>query len=212
MLEDQALYITQLITLAAVLDPLSHPPLFLSATADLSRPGRRRAALLSILISFPILLAFAYGGQFVLHAMGVSLLAFQISGGIIIFVFALTMVLGEAPTEAAQSSISDSSSSLSVAVYPLAVPIIAGPGSILTMMVLMDNNRFSFEDHLVTIAALITVLAILMTAFLLSDVIFRFLGRGGANVVQRVMGLILAALSVNLILSAIATWLKLPAI
>ncbi len=211
MLEDQALYITQLITLFAVLDPPGHLPLFLSATADLSRPGRRRAALLSILISFAILLAFAFGGQFVLHAMGVSLLAFQISGGIIIFVFALTMVLGEAPTEA-QPSISDNSSSLSVAVYPLAVPIIAGPGSILTMMVLMDNNRFSFEDHLVTIAALITVLTILMTAFLFGDLISRFLGRGGANLIQRIMGLILAALSVNLILSAIATWLKLPAI
>ena len=101
MLEDQALYITQLITLFAVLDPPGHPPLFLSATADLSRPGRRRAAPLSILISFAILLAFAFGGHFILHAMGVSLLAFQISGGIIIFVFALTMVLGEAPSEAA---------------------------------------------------------------------------------------------------------------
>ena len=209
MLEDQALYITQLITLFAVLDPPGHLPLFLSATADLSRQGRRRAALLSILISFAILLAFAFGGQFVLHAMGVSLLAFQISGGIIIFVFALTMVLGEAPTEA-QPSISDNSSSISVAVYPLAVPIIAGPGSILTMMVLMDNNRFSFEDHLVTIAALITVLTILMTA-LFGD-LSRAFWAGAAQPDPAHHGPDPGRPLVNLILSAIATWLKLPPI
>jgi multiple antibiotic resistance protein len=210
MLEDQRLFLTQVVTLAAVLDPVSHLTLFVSSTTSLERKNRRRVAMLAILIAFAILTAFGFLGQYLLHAMGVSLLSFQIAGGMIIFLFALSMVLGDPKVDTV--AVSGSEHLMAVAVYPLAVPILAGPGSILTVMVLMDNNRFSVVDQVITILALAGVLAVLLGVFAASNSISRVLGKGGTNVVRRVMGLILAALSVNLVLSAVATWLRLPAI
>ncbi|HYP46983.1 MAG TPA: MarC family protein [Propionibacteriaceae bacterium] len=210
MLDDQRLFLTQLVTLAAVLDPISHLTLFVSSTTALPRNDRRRVAILAILIAFTILTAFGFLGQYVLHAMGVSLMSFQIAGGIIIFLFALSMVLGDPTSDTA--SVAGSERLLAVAVYPLAVPILAGPGSILTVMVLMDNNRFSAADQVITILALAGVLGVLLGVFAASDTLSRVLGKGGSNVLRRIMGLILAALSVNLVLSAVAAWLRLPAI
>jgi multiple antibiotic resistance protein len=209
VLHDYRLFLTQIVTLMAVLDPIGHLTLFLGATSGMKRPERRRTALLAVPIAFIILIAFGTAGQYVLHTMGVSLLSFQIAGGIIIFLFALTMVLGE-PHNGDVDEVPNASAS--VAVYPLAVPIIAGPGSMLTVMVLMDNNRFTVADQVVTVAALVVVLAVLLAVFVFGDVLARALRSGGINVLRRVMGLILAALSVNLVLSAVAVWLKLPPI
>jgi multiple antibiotic resistance protein len=209
LIEDQKLFLTQFVTLMAVLDPVSHLTLFLSSTAAVPGKDRRRVALLAVPIAFAILTAFGFLGQYLLHAMGVSLLSFQIAGGILIFVFALSMVLGEVEPQTARSGFDRV---LSVAIHPLAVPILAGPGSIVTVMVLVDNNRFSFTDQLTTILALAAVLAILLGVFAASDRISRALGQGGADVLRRIMGLILAALSVNLVLAAVSVWLRLPTI
>lgn len=209
MLEDQAILLTQFVTLAAVLDPVSHLTLFVGSTSSLSHRQRRRAAVLAVPIAFVILTTFGFLGQYVLHAMGISLLSFQIAGGIIIFVFALSMVLDDGRSLA---SASGADQALSVAIHPLAVPVLAGPGSMLTVMVLVDNNRFSLTDQLLTILALAGVLAILLVVFLASETISRMLGAGGPDVLRRIMGLLLAALSVNLVLSAVSTWLRLPAI
>jgi multiple antibiotic resistance protein len=208
--EDHSLFLTQLVTLVAVLDPVGHLTLFVGTTSGLAQRTRRRAAMLAVPLAAVILVTFGFVGQYVLHAMGVSLLSFQVAGGIIIFLFALTMVLGEPHSPG--PAVDGPGDSLSVAIYPLAVPIIAGPGSLLTVMVLMDNNRFSHVDQLETVAALLVVLAILLTVFLLGDVLTRVLGSGGTNVLRRIMGLILAALSVNLVLGALSTWLSLPAV
>jgi multiple antibiotic resistance protein len=209
MLGDQAIFLTQFVTLAAVLDPVSHLTLFVGSTASLSREQRRRAALLAVPLAFVILTTFGFVGQYVLHAMGISLLSFQIAGGIIIFLFALSMVLGDAPLH---PPVSDVDQGLSVAVHPLAVPILAGPGSMLTVLVLVDNHRFSTVDQLFTILALAAVLCILLVVFLVSEIISRMLGQAGPDVLRRIMGLLLAALSVNLVLSAVSAWLRLPAI
>jgi multiple antibiotic resistance protein len=206
MIHDQKLFVTQLVTLVAVLDPVGHLTLFLTATVSLSRGQRRRDAVVAVFVALVILVAFGVLGQYVLHAMGISLLSFQIAGGIIIFVFALSMVLGESHGPGA---VPDSGS---VAIYPLAVPIIAGPGSMLTMVVLMDNNRFSLVDQAITILALALVLAVLLSVFLLGDLLSRMLSGGVTNVLRRVMGLILAALSINLVLNAVVQWLGLPSI
>jgi multiple antibiotic resistance protein len=92
------------------------------------------------------------------------------------------------------------------------VPIIAGPGSMLTLMVLMDNNRFSIGHQLITVLALVLVLVLLLAVFLLGDVLVRVLGSGVINVLRRITGLVLAALSVNLVLNAVVQWLGLPPI
>lgn len=218
MISSQQLFITQLLTLWAVLDPVSHLPLFMAATSALSAAERRRAAIFAILFAYVVLTAFGLLGQFLLHAMGVSLLSFQISGGIILFLFALSMVLDahtpqrERQAQAEIAAISRKEMVLSIAVYPLAVPIVAGPGSMLSMVVLIDNQRFSLEAQLTTLIALAAALTALLGVFLVGNTIERVIGTAGIQLVRRVMGLILAALAVNLVLNALATWLKLPPI
>lgn len=211
MLSDQKLLLTQMVTLLAVLDPVGHLTLFMSTTAALTRHERRQCARWAVLIALVVLVAFAVGGQYVLRAMNVSLLSFQIAGGIVLFLFSLSMVLGQQTAEPVVTP-GGASRALVLAVHPLAVPILAGPGSILSVMVLMDNNRGSLPDQAITLLALVVVLALLLGVFTLGDVIGRIIGAGGANVLRRIMGLILAALSVNLVLSAVSTWLRLPPI
>ncbi len=151
MLDDQNLIATQFLTLWAMLDPVGHLSLFLGATAELTPAERRRAALIGVPTAFGILAFFGLAGQALLHAMGISLVSFQIAGGIILLVFSLTMVLGEPP--AARAAASDPGRrAADIAIYPLATPIIAGPGAMLAIIILTDNNRFTFEHQVVTLA------------------------------------------------------------
>lgn len=211
MLEDQNLIVNQFFTLWAMLDPIGHLPLFLGATGDLAPRERRRAAILGVLVAFAILIAFAVVGQVLLEAMGISLKSFQIAGGIILLLFAIRMVLGEsgpAPKVAADAP----EGVLATAIYPLATPIIAGPGAMLAIILLTDNNRFTFVEQIETVGVLAVVLSAMLVIFLLGDTIARFIGRGGTNVLRRIMGVILAALSVNMITNALSAWLGLPPI
>jgi multiple antibiotic resistance protein len=214
VLDDYRLFTTQLVILWAVLDPLSHLTLFMGATTSLTSAERRRAAWLSVVIAFGILTGFAVVGPLLLHAMGISLLSFQIAGGIIVFLFAINMVLGEAQHQSfvRGESENESASATSIAIYPLATPIIAGPGSMLTILLLMDNNRYSAFQQAITIAALAAIMVVLLGIFLAGEYIRRVIGIHGANLIRRIMGLILAALAVNMILSALALWLHLPEI
>ena len=211
MLPDQTLFLTQLVTLWAVFDPISHLPLFIGATPDFTSQERRRAASISVLA------VFGFVGQFLLAAMGISLLSFQIAGGIVLFLFAVSMVLGnashviDAPAKRGNAA-ARRAAVMQIAVYPLATPIIAGPGGMLTIVLLMDNNRYSHMEQLVTLGALATALAGMLVIFMTGDRIERVTGSGITQLLRRIMGLLLAALAVNLVLSAVATWLKLPSI
>ena len=209
MLDDYTLFVTQVVTLWAVLDPVGHLPLFMSATGGLDEKQRRRAALFGVLFAFGVLVLFGLAGQALLRAMGVSLLSFQIAGGIILFLFAVSMVLGDHRTHKGDTT---AESAMSIAVHPIAMPIIAGPGALLSMVLLMDNNRYSPWQQAVTVGALVAVLAAMLGTFLLGGLIQRVIGEGGTNMLRRVMGLILAALAVNMVLSAFALWLQLPSI
>jgi multiple antibiotic resistance protein len=217
MLPDQTLFLTQLVTLWAVFDPISHLPLFIAATPDFKGEERRRAAVISVLMAFVILAVFGIVGQFLLAAMGISLLSFQIAGGIVLFLFAVSMVLGNAshalnvPPKRSNAA-ARREAVMAVAVYPLATPIIAGPGGMLTIVLLMDNNRYSHMEQLMTLGALATALAGMLVIFLTGDRIERVTGSGVTQLLRRIMGLLLSALAVNLVLSAVASWLKLPSI
>ncbi|MBM6596283.1 MarC family protein [Microvirga pudoricolor] len=211
MLDDQNLLATQFLTLWAMLDPISHLSLFLGATSELGAQERRRAALIGVPVAFCILVFFGLAGQALLHAMGISLISFQIAGGIILLVFSLHMVLGDPP--AAKAALADRGGrAMDVAIYPLATPIVAGPGAMLAIIILTDNNRFTFEHQAVTLGVLAVVLSLLLAIFLLGEKIVGVIGQGGTNVLRRIMGVILAALSVNLILTAASQWLGLPEI
>ncbi len=160
MLDDQNLIATQFLTLWAMLDPVGHLSLFLGATAELTPAERRRAALIGVPTAFGILVFFGLAGQALLHAMGISLVSFQIAGGIILLVFSLTMVLGEPPGRP-RGRFRPRKTRRRHRDLPLATPIIAGPGAMLAIIILTDNNRFTFEHQVVTLLVLGVVLGAL---------------------------------------------------
>ncbi|MEP9352026.1 MarC family protein [Xanthobacter sp. KR7-65] len=211
MIDDLNLFASQLVTLWVVLEPLSHLSMFLATTAHLNRQERHKVAAMGTAFAFMILVVFTLIGRLLLEAMGISILAFQISGGIILFYFSMTMIFGE--MSAHPITVDPERRLPQLAVYPLATPIIAGPGAILAMVLFSDNNRDApLSHHLITVAVLLLMMFVLFVIFWLSDYIARVMGEGGASLLRRVMGMLLAAFSVNLVLNAFQKWLDLPPI
>jgi multiple antibiotic resistance protein len=197
--------LNEFVTLFLVINPIAVLPVFLVVAGPLDRLAQRNIALSAVAISFGVLLFFIYAGGFLLNRMGVSLTAFQISGGIVLFAMAMTMVRGESFVAS-----SGSASAIALAIYPLAIPKIAGPGSMLTVVLLTDDDRFDRLDQLGTVGVLALVMVIQLALLLAAGPISRLIGESGAAVIGRVMGILLAALAVNLVLSALVAWLGLP--
>ena len=124
-----------------------------------------------------------------------------ISGSIVLFLFALKMIFG---TVSQESSVNDSASTdQDIAIFPLAVPAIAGPGSMLAVVVLTDNHRFSISEQALTTATVIAVLALTLLLLLLANPIYKVIKASGASIVSRVMGMVLAAIAVDGVLTGI---------
>jgi multiple antibiotic resistance protein len=185
------------VTFWVTIDPVGTVPLYLSVTKDLSPVARKRAALRATVIAFFLLAGFLYLGQYLLEAMRINLLSFQIAGGIVLFLFALTMIFEKT---SGQAAVPDEGHD--VAVFPLAMPSIATPGALLSVVVLTDNNTHNFMQETVTCAVMVFVLVVTLIFMLLSGRIIGLIGRSGANVLSRVMGMILAAVAVQMVYSA----------
>jgi len=212
MHNNQQLLATQFVTLFTVLDPLSHVALFLALTGHFSPRQKHAAAITGVATAFLVLAAFGLGGQALLKTMGVSLRSFQIAGGVIMLVFAMTMVLGSGEI-AHESGAGKSGSPFDTAIYPLAVPVIAGPAALLCMVLMMDGvNNTANASRMQVLGVLVAVLALLLLALLLGDRISRAIGNGGANLLRRILGMVLAAVAVNTTLAAVGSWLELPPI
>ena len=194
----------EFIALWVVIDPVGSVPVFIAVTAGLSAAHKRSIAIKAVMISICILLFFLVAGQLLLEALQIHLEAFQIAGGIVLFLFALTMIFGESKIEEEKKQISGSTSHL--AVFPLAVPSLASPGAMLAVVMLTDNHRHSVSEQLFTAGAMIAVLLSTLVLFFLAAPIQRLIGDAGASIVSRVMGLVLASVAVDNILSAITSY------
>ena len=196
---------TQFVVLWAVIDPVGSVPVYLSQTQHLSAKQRRLVALKAVGISAGVLLFFLLGGQLLLDAMQIPLPAFQAAGGLVLLLFALTMIFGESkPEQETKISEEVSHSDLAdLAVYPLAIPSIASPGAMMAIVMLTDNHRYSAADQLVTAAVMIGVLLITLILLLGATHIQKWIGNVGAAIISRVMGLILAAVALNNLLLGI---------
>ena len=186
--------VVQFVVLWAVVDPIGSIPVYLTKTVGLSVEDRRKIALKAVMISAGILIFFLIAGQALLEAMQIPLTAFQIAGGLVLLLFALTMIFGEGKPE---QEIKLSSNLNELAVYPLAVPSIASPGAMMAIVLLTDNHRFSLFDQTMTTLIMLSVLLITYLLFLAANRIQRWIGNTGAAVISRVMGLILAAVAIN---------------
>jgi multiple antibiotic resistance protein len=199
-------HVSEFVTFFLVMNPLSTLPVFLAIVSPLEAAAKRRIALYAVLVAFAVLVFFVFAGAFVLQKMNVPIRAFQIAGGILLFLVALDMIRGDVragPQDAEQSH-------FGLAVYPLAIPKIAGPGAMLTAILLTDDDRFNPLGQLVTVGVLALVLLIQLVVLIAAVPISRLIGVAGANVAGRVMGMLLAALSVSMVLSAVGDWLGLP--
>lgn len=204
---DWDLVVKEFISLWVVIDPIGTIPVFIAITAGLSVTSQRMIAIKSVLIATAILLFFLVGGQVLLEGLNIHLEAFQIAGGIILFLFAQTMIFGEGKPVQETKHISGDVSHL--AVFPLAVPSIASPGAMLAVVMLTDNHRYSVEQQFVTAGVMFSVLASTLLLLLMAAPIQRLIGNAGASIVSRVMGLILASAAVDNILTAFTSYFNL---
>ncbi len=192
--------LTSLVVLWAVIDPIGTLPVFLTVTRDLTPAERRKTARLAALTAAGILIFFILAGELLLRAMGVPLLAFQISGGLILFLFALTMIFGESKPE---GEIKLARSVHDIAVFPLATPSIASPGAMMAVVLLTENGRHSILDQSITALLTVLIVAAAYVLMLASAKISRWIGDGGAGIISRVMGMILASIAATHVLEGI---------
>jgi multiple antibiotic resistance protein len=198
--------LSEFVTLLIVVNPIGVLPVFIAVAGGFDNATQRRIALIAVLVSFAVLVFFIVAGGFLLEKMGISLRSFQIAGGIILFLVALDMVRGASYLPS--STANDGATSL--AIYPLAIPKIAGPGTMLTVLLLTDDHRFNVTQLLLTTAVLALVLAITLVGLLVAGPVSRVIGAAGASIISRVLGMILVALAVHTVLSAFGRWLNLP--
>ena len=199
----------QFTLLFTIIDPIGSVPVFIAITAGVDSALRKRIALRACAISAGVLLGAIYLGQYLLEGIGISLAAFRIAGSIVLFLFALDMIFGESKPE---SEVHDAErarqKAMDLAVYPMAIPSIAGPGSILAVIVLTDNSRHSLVNQTVTAVLMLFVVGIVFACMLLANRIHRIIGDVGASIVSRLMGLITAAIAADGVLGGLREYFQ----
>ena len=200
--------IAALVTLFVVVDPIGLAPAFLAVTDGFDRPQRRRVALRASVIAAAILIGTAIAGDWLLRQLGISLPAFRIAGGLLLFSIASEMVFGwrgERETRTAEQAIEEHVRN--VAAFPLAIPLLAGPGAI-TATVLLASQADARPLWLgILVAMIVLVAAASFASFWLAGRIGRLMGATGNIVLSRLLGVILAALAVQFVIDGVqAVW------
>lgn len=194
-------YLTTFVTLFVIVDPIALVPLFIALTRGMDSAHRRTLALRACLIAAFLLALFGLVGNKLLTTIGITMPAFRISGGLLLFITALDMLF-ERRTQRREGQHAEPNHDPSV--FPLATPLIAGPGAFTTMILLVNNTPATGPVHTVTILAIMGLVVVLTFLFFLSaGLIERLLGRTGIVVVTRLLGMLLAALSVQFVLDGI---------
>ncbi len=193
--------IREFVTLLVVIDPVGTIPVFLFAVQSVPARLHRRLAVRAVAIATLVLLGFLVGGQFLLETLGLRLGSFQIAGGVVLFLFAMTMIFGDSkPAREIEEAERDH---LAGAVFPLAMPSIASPGAMLAIVVLTDNHTKSLADQTVTAGLLIIVLLLTLVLLLAASAVHKVIGNTGASIISRVMGIVLATIAVDAILGGL---------
>ncbi len=197
--------ISAIVTLLVTLDPPGLAPIFVSLTYGMNADERKRVAIRACIIAFFIMTFFAVGGAALLQSLGISLSAFRISGGVLLFAIAFEMIFelrGKRDTSTAQTAITEDHIH-NVAAFPLAIPLMAGPGAITAVILLAGRGNGSP----ILIAALAGIIALILltclVTFLMAERVSRWLGVTGNIVLTRLLGVILAALAVQFIVDGI---------
>ena len=196
-----------IVTFFVLIDALGVAPIFASMTAPGGAAYARKMAFKSVLVATIIVFAFAFGGSWLLDKMHISIDAFRAAGGALLFLIALDMVF-EKRTERrehrAESHMSEHDiPAEDISVFPLGIPMLAGPGTIATAMLYMGNAEGNIMEQAVVLTSLGLNMIVVLLVFLAAGPIIRFMGDSVAGALTRILGVILAALSIQLLIDGI---------
>ena len=183
----------EFVLLLVTINPFAAVPVLLSVTAKMTAAERNRTAFRACLIASVILLFLLAFGQLFLEKLGVTLPALRIAGALVLLILGIRMVFGEIQGGSAESD----APAGDVAVFPLAMPLLAGGGSIAAIVAMTDNTVKSFAEQAVTAAVLLAVMAVIFAVLRSAEAIQKLIGDTGTNVMSRIMGLVLATLAVQ---------------
>lgn len=198
------LFSSAFLTLLVIIDPPGCAPIFASLTAGTDQKHRRAMAIRSCLVAWCILLFFALFGEWLLSHMGISLSAFRLAGGIMLFMIALDMVF-ERRTERREEraeEIRGTPEAEDISVFPMAIPMIAGPGSIASVM-LLNARADGLNQSLVVLGSMTAVILLTLIALLAAGPLMKFIGPKLEAMITRILGVILAALATQFVLDGL---------
>ena len=198
------LFTTAFITFVVIIDPPGCAPIFASLTSGTDQSHRRKMAIRSSLVAWCILLFFALLGEPLLDTLGISLSAFRLAGGIMLFIIALEMVF-EKRTERREErakEIEGTPEAEDISVFPMAIPMIAGPGSIATIMLLCARAN-GLAEGAVVLAAMTTVILLTLLSLLAAGPLMKLIGAKLEGMITRILGVILAALAAQFVLDGL---------
>ncbi|WP_282037652.1 MarC family protein [Saccharicrinis aurantiacus] len=198
--------LTSFITFFTVIDPIGTIPVFIAVTASVNNNDKKKIAIKAAATAAGVLLFFIVLGEIIINAIDIPLPTFQIAGGIVLFLFALTMIFGESKPEEELSHLDKKEDK---AIFPLAMPSLASPGAILAAILLTENSKYSIADQSLTALMMLAVIFIALIFMLLSAKIFKYIGNSGAAIISRVMGLILSSVAVANVLQGIKIYFDL---
>jgi multiple antibiotic resistance protein len=196
------LALTAFVTLFVIIDPVSLAPLFVALTRGMEPKARHRVGLRALAISCAVLALFGFGGEALLAAVGIGMPAFRIAGGILLLLTAIDMLF-ERRQPRREKNAHEVDALPDPTVFPLATPLIAGPGALATMILLIGEHPGDYAAQFTIYSMMLAVLAITYILFLGGALIERVLGPTGINVVTRLLGMLLAALSVQFVLEGL---------
>ncbi len=200
-------------TLFVTIDPVGLAPMFLAVTSGMNQADRRRVAVRATLTAAGILLIFYASGQTVLNVLGISVSAFRVAGGILLFLIAIEMIFGKRQarkTETAEKAVESEAHHGTVnelAVFPLAIPLISGPAAI-SAIILLSSQAPDTLSYAGLGGVIAVILLSCMGAFLLADKIERLLGDTAQLVITRLLGVLLAALSVQFVADGVLAFIR----
>jgi multiple antibiotic resistance protein len=203
---DLVLFTEVFVTLFVIMDPPGTVPVFLGLTSTMTARQRSRAARQAILVAFGVIVVFALFGQQVLHYMGISLPALQAAGGLLLLVVAMELLTGklEEPKPSGNQAVN-------VALVPLGTPLLAGPGAIVATMVFVQQMRGSDDALPQAVAIAVAIVAVhvcLYLAMRFANVVQRVLRDSGVTLVTRIAGILLAAIAVQMVATAVTEFVR----
>lgn len=199
---DSAFLITSFVTLFVIIDPVGLLPVFVALTQGMTDPQRRSIAVRATLTATGILTLFALFGESVLNFVGISMPAFRVAGGVLLFLTALDMLFERRTKRRQNQGEEVDPNADDPSIFPIAIPLIAGPGSIATVILLVGQHP-GLNGFAAVMGVVVLVLVVMLAMFMASGLLERMLGPVGINVVTRLLGMLLAALSVQFVLDGL---------